>query len=97
MPVTYGSPGYFRRGRNGHPITACGASVTLDKLAHILAGAAIAATVALYTTPVFGSIAAVAAGAAKELYDRAGHGTPDMKDFLATALGATVVLPALLL
>lgn len=29
--------------------------------------------------------------------DRAGYGTPDFKDFLATTLGATVVLPALLL
>lgn len=33
----------------------------------------------------------------EELRDRAGYGAPNSKDFLATALGATVVLPALLL
>ena len=33
----------------------------------------------------------------EELRDWAGYGAPDFKDFLATALGATVVLPALLL
>lgn len=71
--------------------------MTLDKRAHFLAGAAIAASVALYTAPLYGLVAGIAAGAAKELYDRTGRDTPDFKDFLATALGATVVLPALLL
>jgi len=68
-----------------------------DKQAHFLAGAAIAATAALYTTPFLGIIAAVAAGVAKELYDLSGRGTLDAKDFVATALGALVVVPALLL
>ena len=68
-----------------------------DKQAHIFAGAAIASAVALYTTPLYGLAAGVIAGAAKEIYDRTGRGTSDFKDFLATALGATVVLPALLL
>lgn len=71
--------------------------MALDKQAHFFAGAAIAATVALYTAPLYGLAIGIAAGAAKELYDRTGRGTPDFKDFLATALGATVVLPALLL
>jgi hypothetical protein len=69
----------------------------IDKLLHLLAGAAIAATVALYADPIYGLAAGIAAGIAKELYDRAGYGTPDIKDFIATAFGATVVLPAILL
>ena len=71
--------------------------MTLDKKAHFLAGAAIAATVALYLNPAIGLAAGILAGLAKELYDRAGYGTPDYKDFIATALGATVVLPAILM
>jgi hypothetical protein len=71
--------------------------VTLDKQAHFFAGAAIAATIALYLSPPLGLAAGILAGLAKELYDRAGYGTPDFKDFLATALGATVALPAILL
>lgn len=71
--------------------------MTLDKQTHLLAGAAIAASVALYTAPLYGLVAGVLAGVAKELYDLTGRGTPDFKDFIATALGATVVLPALLL
>ena len=68
-----------------------------DKLSHFFAGAAIAATVALYLDPLYGLVAGILAGLAKELYDRAGYGTPDFKDFIATALGATVALPAILL
>lgn len=71
--------------------------VSFDKQAHFWAGAAVAASVALYINPAYGLVTGVLAGAAKELYDRTGRGTPDFKDFLATALGATVVLPALLL
>lgn len=71
--------------------------MTLDKQAHFFAGAAIAATTALYLDPLYGLAAGTLAGAAKELYDRAGYGTPDLKDFIATALGAIVVLPALLI
>lgn len=71
--------------------------IAFDKQAHFWAGAAIAASVALYINPAYGLVTGVLAGAAKELYDRTGRGTPDFKDFLATALGATVVLPALLL
>lgn len=71
--------------------------MTLDKKAHFFAGAAIAASVALYLDPLAGLAAGIIAGALKEVRDRAGFGTPDFKDFLATALGATVVLPAILL
>lgn len=68
--------------------------MTIDKKAHFLAGAAIAATVALYADPIYGLAAGIAAGIAKEIYDRMGYGTPDFKDLAATALGAAVVVPS---
>lgn len=71
--------------------------MTLDKQAHFFAGAAIAATIALYLDPVIGLAAGILAGLAKELLDRMGYGTPDVKDFIATALGACVVLPLVLM
>ena len=64
-----------------------------DKISHFFAGAAIAATVALYLNPIWGFAAGVLAGAAKEIYDRIAYGGPDLKDFIATVLGALVVLP----
>lgn len=68
--------------------------MTLDKQAHFFAGAAIASAVALYLDPPAGLAAGIIAGALKEVYDRMGYGTPDIRDFIATALGAAVVLPA---
>lgn len=68
----------------------------MDKQAHFFAGAAIASVVALYADPLYGLAAGIVAGALKEIRDRAGFGTPDFKDFIATALGAAVVLPATL-
>lgn len=68
----------------------------LDKQAHFWAGAAIAASVALYTTPALGLVAAIFAAAAKELWDYAGHGTPDFNDFLATVAGSAVVIPLIM-
>jgi hypothetical protein len=68
----------------------------LDKQAHLLAGAAIASTVTLYVgVATAGFAAAVLAAALKELWDRAGNGTPDLLDFLFTVAGACVVLPLL--
>lgn len=67
--------------------------MSLDKLAHFWAGAAIAATVALYASPTMGLSAAILAGLVKEIRDLAGQGTPDIRDFIATAAGAVVVLP----
>ena len=66
----------------------------LDKQAHFWAGAAIAsAEVAYGIPPVAAIVSAWLIGALKELWDFAGNGTPDQKDWLATALGALVVLP----
>lgn len=69
--------------------------MTLDKQAHFWAGAAIASVVALYADPALGLAAGVGAGLAKEMVDRTGCGTPDLLDFAATALGAAVVVPAM--
>lgn len=72
-------------------------SITIDKKAHFLAGAAIAASVALYSTPLIGICACIAIGAGKEFYDMTGRGTPDIWDFIATACGSVVVLPLIVL
>lgn len=66
-----------------------------DKIAHFAVGAAISAGIGLHFDPMLGLAAGVLAGAAKEVRDRMGYGTPDFRDFLATALGACVVLPAI--
>lgn len=39
----------------------------------------------------------VLTGVPEDVRDRAGFGAPDARDFLATALGAAVVLPALII
>ncbi len=69
--------------------------MTLDKQAHFFAGAAIASTVTLYLgDPSYGLVAGAVAGLLKELIDSKGYGSPDLKDALATLLGAYVVIPA---
>lgn len=68
----------------------------IDKKAHLLAGMAIASTVTLYTgLPLVGFIVAVIIAAGKEGRDKLGYGTPDVKDFIVTVVGALVVLPLL--
>ena len=64
-------------------------AIAIDKQAHAWWGWAIAATV----FPLMGwtsIIVAGAVGAAKELWDREGHGTPDWLDFIATLLGGAL-------
>lgn len=71
--------------------------IPIDKQAHFWAGAAIAGLLAAYGIhPFWAFLIAVAAGWAKEFIDKRGHGTPDKMDFIATALGAILVLPAML-
>ena len=65
----------------------------LDKQAHFLAGAAIASSVTLYTNPLIGLAACIAAGVGKELRDATGRGTPDIWDAVATVAGSVVLLP----
>lgn len=70
--------------------------IALDKQAHFWAGAAISSSVALHLSdPILGLAVAVGAGAAKEIIDKLGFGTPDAMDFAATAIGGAVaVAPA---
>lgn len=61
----------------------------IDKQAHFWWGWAIAAT--LYPIDLwFAILVAGLMGAAKEIWDAQGHGTPDVWDFVSTALGGVV-------
>lgn len=61
-----------------------------DKIAHAIAGAAIAA--ALLPLGVIPAVLAVAvAGAGKVMWDAQGHGTPDSVDALATVAGGVII------
>lgn len=64
---------------------------SIDKIAHSLAGAAIAA--ALLPWGVIPALLAVLVAAiGKELWDSQGHGTPDRIDALATVAGGTAMM-----
>lgn len=65
----------------------------IDKQAHFLAGAATAASVTLYTTPLWGLLACLFVAVGKEIWDATGRGTPDKWDAVATILGSVVVSP----
>lgn len=61
--------------------------IPLDKQAHFLAGTTICLSLALFVSPIIGLFAAGMLGLAKEAFDATGRGTPDIWDFVATALG----------
>lgn len=64
-------------------------AIAIDKQAHAWWGWSIAATL----FPVMGwmsVLVAAAVGAAKEVWDKQGHGTPDWLDFIATLLGGAL-------
>lgn len=66
--------------------------IPLDKQAHFFSGYALSLTVALIFGAQCGALVAIGAGVAKEVYDyfhKEFH-TPDVYDFLATALGGIV-------
>jgi len=71
-----------------------------DKRLHLAAGLAVALVVLLVTgSGELACVAAIAAGAAKELYDlgnRDRH-TPDLWDFIATAAPGCVILLAVVM
>lgn len=72
--------------------------IPIDKQAHFWAGAAISATVTLYTgMPWLGVIVCALAAAGEEIRDSMGYGTPDKWDFVATVAGCVVILPLLVL
>ena len=67
-----------------------------DKVKHFVAGAVIGGTTQFLTYKATGNKntaffvglgASTLAGVAKELYDKQGHGTPDIKDAVWTSIG----------
>ena len=63
---------------------------SIDKQAHILAGAAIAAALLPFGV-IPALLAVVVAAVCKELWDAQGHGKPDRIDALATVAGGVVM------
>ena len=59
--------------------------VPLDKAFHFLAGWAIAAT--FQSVPLIAAALVGAAAVGKEIWDKRGHGTPELMDIVATLLG----------
>jgi hypothetical protein len=79
------------RGGNDHRNGKSTAVIRSDKLLHILAGIAIASTVAPFgAAPAFCAVLIAAIG--KELYDRTGRGTPELLDAVATVAGGVALL-----
>ena len=68
----------------------------LDKITHVLAGAAIAAALLPFGV-IPALLAVVIAAVGKELWDAHGHGTPDRIDALVTVAGGAAMLGWLLL
>lgn len=66
-----------------------------DKFLHFVAGFVISALGTWLFNPYVGVSLAIIAGALKEVIDLMGNGTPELADFIATALGgifaATIV------
>lgn len=65
--------------------------IPIDKIAHTLAGAAIAAALLPFGL-IPALLAIVAAAVGKELWDAQGHGTPDHIDALVTVIGGVLML-----
>ena len=73
--------------------------IPIDKQLHLMGGAVIAFTVGHFLDPSIGLIAAIAAGAIKEIYDgyHPESHTEDILDFVATALGGLFAYCVLIL
>lgn len=72
--------------------------IPIDKQAHLAAGLAISATLVAYGVPPIMALgASVTLGALKEVVDPYRGGQRDLGDFVATAVGATGVLPLIIL
>lgn len=63
----------------------------IDKIAHTLAGAAIAAALLPWGV-IPALLAVVVAAVGKEIWDAQGHGTPDHIDALVTVIGGVLML-----
>lgn len=64
---------------------------SIDKQAHTLAGAAIAAALLPWGV-IPALLAVVMAAVGKEVWDAQGHGTPDRIDALVTVIGGVLML-----
>lgn len=64
--------------------------IPIDKIAHTLAGAAIAAALMPWGV-IPALLAVVVAAVGKELWDAQGHGTPDVYDAMATVIGGVLM------
>ena len=64
--------------------------IPIDKIAHTLAGAAIAAALLPWGV-IPALLAVIVAAVGKELWDAKGHGTPDRIDALATVIGGVLM------
>lgn len=62
----------------------------IDKQAHFWWGWAIAATCVPLSNALVAAAVAALLGAAKEVWDKRGHGTPEVQDFAATAAGGAI-------
>lgn len=60
-----------------------------DKLKHIAVGLVLG--LASLIAPGLGAVLALVVGAAKEIRDATGKGTPDGFDFIATAIGGAAI------
>ena len=65
--------------------------IPIDKITHILAGAAIAAALLPWGV-IPALLAVVVAAVGKEVWDAQGHGTPDHIDALVTVIGGVLML-----
>ena len=65
--------------------------IQLDKIAHTLAGAAIAAAMLPFGV-IPALLAVVVAAVGKEVWDAQGHGTPDVYDALVTVAGGVLMV-----
>lgn len=63
-----------------------------DKRKHFIAGLIISFVVGIFI-PWLGVLLGFIAGAAKEIWDKKGHGTPEWMDFVFTCLGAVSAFP----
>lgn len=72
--------------------TFVGYLLASDKWLHLAVGFCIASLIGLFT-PIGGFCTALVVGALKEIYDKTtGKGTPELWDFIFTALGAFLAL-----
>ena len=65
-------------------------NIPLDKVFHFLAGWAVAAT--FQSIPLLAAALVAAAAIGKEVWDKRGHGTPELADCLATLAGGVAAM-----